>query len=289
MNTQKRPKKQTSTVRVCHPDQFVGLELKQGTTKTKPSAPHLHEAYQISLITAGATIFRYRHSQQVAPAHSLMAIVPGEVHENISIGARTFANIYAEPKFLQQLGLLKQSEQLPYVCEAVIHDLTALTLFSAILQSYSEPSSLIEREIRLMQAFTHLFTHYTDKNLIGTKVGQEHRAVKFVKDFMRERYAEEVTLSELSTLTGLHKNYLLNVFTKEVGISPHRYLMNIRISQAKRLIKQGRPISEVATMTGFSDQSHLTREFQKHSLVTPGAYCHKVSKSLFCSRRSTKN
>lgn len=276
MNTRKLPNKQTSTVRVWHPDHFVGLELKQGTTDAKPSAPHMHEAYQISLITAGATIFRYRHSQQVAPAHSLMAIAPGEVHENVSIGARTFANIYAEPQFLQQLGLLEQSEQFPYIREAVIGDVTSLALFSAIFQSYSEPSSLVERETHLMQAFTHLFTHYTDKHLINSTAGQEHYAVAIVKDFIHERYAEDVTLSELSTLTGLHKNYLLNVFTAEVGISPHRYLINIRISQARRLIKQGMPISEVATTTGFSDQSHLTREFRKHSLVTPGAYCGKT-------------
>jgi len=75
MNTRKLPNKQASTVRVWRPDPFVGLELKRGTTEAKPSALHMYEAYQISLITAGTTILCYRRSQQVAPAPSLMAIV----------------------------------------------------------------------------------------------------------------------------------------------------------------------------------------------------------------------
>ena len=276
INMRKLPSKQTSTVRMWHSDQFVGLELKQGTTEAKPSAPHMHEAYQISLINAGATTLRYRHSQHVAPARSLIAIVPGEVHENVSTGARTFANIYAEPTLFHQLGLLEQAEQVPYIREAVIYDATSLALFSAIFQSYNELCSLMERETCLIQAFTHLFTYYTDKNPTDSNVGQEHYAVVIVKDLIHERYAEDITLSDLSTLTGLHKNYLLNVFTKEVGISPHRYLTNIRISQARRLIRQGMLISEVAAVTGFSDQSHLTREFRKHSLITPGAYRRKA-------------
>lgn len=279
MELRQSRKKQVSTVRAWYPDHFLGLELKQGITDTKPAAPHMHEAYQFSLVTAGTTIFRYRRSQQVAPARSLIAIAPGEVHENVSIGARTFANIYAEPTFFCQLGLLERS-QIPYVCEAVIQDATSLARFAAIFQTFSKPSSLLERETCLVQAFTHLFTHYIDKGLTDSKV-ERHHAVSIIKDFIRERYEEDVTLSDLSTLTGLHKNYLLNVFTKETGISPHRYLLNVRISQAKRLISQGMSISEVAAATGFSDQSHLTREFRKHSLVTPGTYRYQGEKTLY--------
>lgn len=261
-----------SIVSAWYPDHFVGLELKQGVTEAKPSAPHMHSAYQISLVNAGATIFRYRGSQQVAPASSLMAIAPGEVHENVSVGARTFANVYADLTFFQQIGLLERAEQIPYIHEAVIQDAASLARFAAIFQTFGQPSSLLERETCLMQAFTHLFAHYTDKAPTGGKVRQEHQAVAIVKDFIRERYEANITLADLSGITGLHKNYLLNVFTKEVGISPHRYLINVRISQAKRLLRQGMQIAEVATATGFSDQSHLTREFRKHSLVTPGTY-----------------
>lgn len=270
MDLRRSPNKRVPTVRARHPNHFVGLELKQGVTKAKPSAPHMHESYQISLINAGATFFRYRGSQQVAPAHSLMVIVPGEVHENVSVGTRAFASIYVESMLLHKLGLLDRPEQVLYIFEAVIRDAPSLALFAAIFDAFGEPSSLLERETCLLQAFTHLFAHYTNKGLAAG--GQEHRAVTFVKDFIRGHYQEDVTLSDLSVMTGLHKNYLLNVFTKEVGISPHRYLMNIRISQAKRFIRQAMPLAQVAAASGFNDQSHLTREFRKHSLVTPGTY-----------------
>ena len=58
----------------------------------------------------------------------------------------------------------------------------------------------------------------------------------------------------------------------EVGLPPHAYLDSVRIRQAERLIRAGRPLAGVAAEVGFSSQSHLTRQFKRLVGVTPGQY-----------------
>jgi AraC-like DNA-binding protein len=55
-------------------------------------------------------------------------------------------------------------------------------------------------------------------------------------------------------------------------VPPYRYLELVRVERARRLLQRGVRISEIAFTTGFSDQSHLTRQFKRVLGVTPGSY-----------------
>jgi len=61
-------------------------------------------------------------------------------------------------------------------------------------------------------------------------------------------------------------------FTRELGLPPHAYLVQVRLRKAAQLIRQGISLIEVAFETGFVDQSHLNRHFIKTYGVTPGTY-----------------
>ena len=73
-------------------------------------------------------------------------------------------------------------------------------------------------------------------------------------------------------MTHFSQSYFLRTFTKQVGISPYRYLQNIRIDQSKKLLESGIPPVEVANLTGFSDQSHFTNFFKEFIGITPKQY-----------------
>jgi AraC-like DNA-binding protein len=79
-------------------------------------------------------------------------------------------------------------------------------------------------------------------------------------------------LSQLSALTHFSPFYLCRIFCRTVGLPPHVYLTQIRVSQAKKLLAQGKAIAQVAQEVGFSHQSHLHRHFKKIMGVTPKQY-----------------
>ncbi|MCU1276824.1 MAG: AraC family transcriptional regulator [bacterium] len=97
-------------------------------------------------------------------------------------------------------------------------------------------------------------------------------AVARTRDALHERFAEEVPLEQLAELAGMSKCHLVHLFHKEVGLPPHAYQIQLRVARARVLVAAGVPLAEVATMTGFADQSHLTRLFKRVVGMPPGQY-----------------
>ena len=83
---------------------------------------------------------------------------------------------------------------------------------------------------------------------------------------------EPVTLAELAALSGVSRFQLLRGFVREIGITPHAYLMQLRVRLARRLLARGHAPVQAALLAGFADQSHLTRAFVRQFGITPGRY-----------------
>jgi AraC-like DNA-binding protein len=106
-----------------------------------------------------------------------------------------------------------------------------------------------------------------------------HRAlretVRKVKDHIDACYAREIPLDELAELAGVDKYRLLRAFGSEVGFPPHAYQMLVRVFQARRLLSRGDSAAQVALAVGFTDQSHLIRQFRRVEGMTPAAYLRR--------------
>ena len=118
----------------------------------------------------------------------------------------------------------------------------------------------------LMAAVSELALHETPRPPILTP------AVSRTREALHERFAEEVPLEQLASLAGMSKCHLVHLFHKEVGLPPHAYQIQLRVARARVLVAAGVPLAEVATMTGFADQSHLTRLFKRVVGMPPGQY-----------------
>jgi AraC-like DNA-binding protein len=93
-----------------------------------------------------------------------------------------------------------------------------------------------------------------------------------LRELLDEHVTEGIALDEAARLVHAHPAHLVRAFSGAYGIAPHQYLMSRRVDRARRLLLDGRPPGEVAALTGFYDQSHLTRHFRKLVGVTPGRY-----------------
>jgi AraC-like DNA-binding protein len=96
--------------------------------------------------------------------------------------------------------------------------------------------------------------------------------VKRARDFIEAHYTDNVTLHQLSEVSGLSSFHLSRTFRDIMGVPPHLYLIQVRIERAKTLLTDGWPLAHVAAETGFTDQSHFTKRFKAVVGVTPGRY-----------------
>lgn len=85
-------------------------------------------------------------------------------------------------------------------------------------------------------------------------------------------FTERLTLEHLAVIAGLSIFRFVTVFRRQMGISPHRYLLAIRVRAAQALLRKGVPPAIAAIEVGFCDQSHLCRHFRAVCGMTPGQF-----------------
>lgn len=83
----------------------------------------------------------------------------------------------------------------------------------------------------------------------------------------------DLCLLTLATVAGMSPYYFSRLFKQSTGVTPHRYVLQRRMEQAKRLLEEKRlSVLHVAHQVGFDDQSQFTRVFHKIVGTTPSDY-----------------
>lgn len=99
-------------------------------------------------------------------------------------------------------------------------------------------------------------------------------------DLMLREYKRQIRVSDLAATTCLSTSEFSRSFKKHFGLSPHQYLRQIRIDAACELLAaSNHSLSEIAALTGFFDQSHMTNTFVRVKGDSPGRYREKFQMS----------
>ncbi|MNC69470.1 Bifunctional transcriptional activator/DNA repair enzyme Ada [compost metagenome] len=89
---------------------------------------------------------------------------------------------------------------------------------------------------------------------------------------LEDDYDKPASLEQLANMVGLEPLYLIRMFKKAVGVSPHSYQIQVRVARVQRQLRAGASIADAAFACGFFDQSHMTRAFKKVAGMTPGSF-----------------
>ncbi len=119
---------------------------------------------------------------------------------------------------------------------------------------------------------THLLRTYANnmRQLPSPRGGLSAKSARRVEEYLREHFTEKVHVAELAAVAGISPNHFIVRFAKTFGMPPHRYLINLRLDLAEKLLAEGEiAIAEIAYMAGFSDQSHLATTMKRYRGRTP--------------------
>ncbi|HEV2707484.1 MAG TPA: AraC family transcriptional regulator [Pyrinomonadaceae bacterium] len=236
---------------------------------------HLHEEYIIGIIVQGVEEITHRGTAHAAPAGSLILMNPGEPHANYSIDAQgfTYRTFYPAAELLKQINQdITGRAHAPCFPVPVVQ---RSPIFDALLRLHiklEQADSALEQESAFISVMARLFARHGSGGVPALAVGGVHRYLKIAREYLEANYAENVSLRQLAALSHISPFHLLRTFHEVVGLPPFEYQTQLRISQAKRLLRDGWSIADVAAETGFTDQSHLSRHFKRIVGVTPGKY-----------------
>ncbi len=98
-------------------------------------------------------------------------------------------------------------------------------------------------------------------------------SVADVKEFLDSRYAEKISLDGLSTQFYINKYYLTKVFKEQYGQSITNYLLNLRITKAKQLLRfSEKSVEEIGLEVGFGAPHYFSQTFKSVEGVPPSVY-----------------
>ncbi len=99
------------------------------------------------------------------------------------------------------------------------------------------------------------------------------KRMRHLHDLIEARFDEKLTVLDMASEVGLSVGYFMRAFAAATGTTPHAYLMERRLGEARTALAEGDfPVSEIAQGCGFASQAHLTSCFSKHFGVSPAKY-----------------
>ncbi|QGW78133.1 helix-turn-helix domain-containing protein [Pseudomonas alkylphenolica] len=241
-------------------------------------APHVHEGYVITIIESGAQRFWHRGSEHLAPVGSMVLINPDELHTGAKAHEQGWRYRGFYPDSERITGVLDELELkrdgMPSFEASVLHDPQLAKAFSWLHCSAEHGASALEQQTAWREAVLLLVQRHGRVGGMASvrQPGNEPCAVARAKELMDSRLAYPPSLQELAESVNLSPFHFARVFRQATGLPPHAWLKQRRLSRARELLKSDCLPFNVAFALGFSDQSHLNRQFKQAYGVTPGEY-----------------
>lgn len=235
---------------------------------------HSHDRYAFGVISSGVERLFYRGTDYMGVAGSVVTITPGEIHDGLPGDDQgwMYRMLYIDPEWVNRRVFQGRfPDAHVHLFQSALNqapDFARTFLHQHQIIEKSPPS--LEREIILLDLLAQLFER-SGAPIQAVNATEQH-AVHKIKRKLEEEFDKHLSLEELAQLVNLDPLYLIRVFKKSVGVSPHSYQIQKRIAQVQRLLRTGSGLAEASFACGFFDQSHMTRAFKKVVGITPGNF-----------------
>ncbi|MEG3845979.1 AraC family transcriptional regulator [Microcoleus sp. herbarium19] len=257
--------------------QLDNLEILHATDVLVSSPRHTHESLTFGVVDRGSALLNCKGQLHPIREDCVIVINPDDVHacHTDTPGGYSQRMMYLSVALLEQITyeITGRSQLLPLFKEVVLQDQKMARQAKLLFQSLTTSMFTLKQETQLLSTLVALVqAHAEIPSLKRQWRNTAPLAVCQVKEYLQANYAENPSLNQLSALTHLSPFHLSLIFSHTVGLPPHLYLIQVRVSHAKKLLAQGMAIAQVAQEVGFAHQSHLNRHFKRVMGITPKQY-----------------
>jgi AraC-like DNA-binding protein len=232
---------------------------------------HSHDQFGVGVMMFGAQ----RSWSGIGPVESeagdaIMAN-PGEMHDGMPVGGRVrgWRILYLDP----QLVAREAADEIPgepEIARPAVRDPVLAALVARLFARATAPSpDRFAAEEDLLRSLMHVLGRHGVRRPPAAGASPPVARARQRLDAAPE---VPVSLAELAALSGVSRFQLLRGFAREVGATPHAYLVQRRLRLVRQSLAAGEPPAAAALKAGFADQSHMTRAFVRQFGVTPGRY-----------------
>jgi AraC family transcriptional regulator len=234
----------------------------------KPFA-EVHRAHSLSCVRRGSFGCRTLGEEHELVAGAVMLGRPGQeymaTHEHHGCGDECLS-IMVSPEFAQAVFPQSSLSHLPPIAEVMV----AGELLQAAAEGRSDVA--VDEAALLFAGKVAGVTSSEKRNSPKPKEHDRRRAVEAAL-WLEENAAEAVGLEDAARHVALSPFRFLRIFRSVTGVTPHQYLVRLRLRRAAKLLAEGgMPVTEVALEAGFGDLSNFVRTFGRAAGVSPARF-----------------
>jgi AraC-like DNA-binding protein len=231
---------------------------------------HTHDEYGIGVVLSGAQ----RSWSGVGEVESLpgdvITVNPGELHDGIPINdsVRRWRIIYFDPAVLVREFGSETTREIEFVSPS-LRDPVLGGQVNLLFNRLTSGTDWLGVEEILVGVV---------KRLVSSDFQPLHAPRRWAPSVVKARAridedpSSPITLSELAALSGVSRYQIVRAFARELGTTPHAYVVQCRVRLARQCLLRGETLAAAAQRAGFADQSHMTRAFVRQFGITPGRY-----------------
>ena len=256
---------------------YPGIEILSCTDPFE-FKPHIHDRYVVWINTGCGEHFSVKGETDILSPGSISIFEPGLVHANhpCSVHDRHLRSFYITSDFFNDLAgqIYKEKSGFSGFERKPVKDPALWKQLAALHHDFITDTDSITYDERVIETFISLMErhglHRIQPDLSKTDAC-DNRVIQAI-DYFYAHLGREVPLKEVAALLNCTPYHLIRLFKAHKGMSPHAFLLQIRLEHARKRLENGQSISQAALDSGFSDQSHLTRAFKARYGLTPAVY-----------------
>lgn len=245
------------------------IDIKNCSNYIHSSKAHFHNEVSIALVESGISRTEIGDGVYEITEDTFLIIPPGVVHKcnPYDYSNWNFRMLYISPSWFESSFNIKEKQiRFSYVKLNKAVSLKIIKLLDNIEKNIID----VEKESNLIDSISLLLDDKNTNKDIPKIIYQSQ--LDKTKKFLDDNYLSPITLDNLVHVSGISKYYLIRQFENSYGLSPHKYITNLRVNHSKALLKTSMDFASIALESGFYDQSHFTKCFKEYTGVTPKKY-----------------
>lgn len=211
--------------------------------------PHIRDFYLIHYVSSGQGMFQNPRGIYQITAGQAFLIRPGEVCKYSANAANPWS--YTWIGFLGSMA--PAFEQAPDVFEA---DGLLFEEMTTVYQLASSQAAYLAG--MLFKLYCSLFDQKERPDYVNRAIG-----------YMNVNYMKPIRVEQIADQLGINRKYLARIFKEKTGKTLQQFLIQKRVTEAKKLLSGGFNVEETAFMVGYSDSFAFSKTFKKCCGIAP--------------------
>ncbi len=237
----------------------------QHTFQKQEFKKHFHDNYSIGLILNGLHKVELEKENMVVNQGEIKVLNPYDLHKADGNISWEYINFMPDEAMIKNIAqdICDNTLECHIRFENCIKDSTATQYFINLYHSLYDSNEYEENFILFV---SYLLKRFAFKKL---KVANIPANIKHSLDYIHTYFLEDISLDTIAQLSYVSKYHFIKIFKEKTGLTPHQYIVALRIEYGMKMIQKNIPLSIIAQDCHFSDQSHFIRTFKKHYGFTP--------------------